>query len=151
MRISDWSSDVCSSDLPASALATAEPGVEPPPTSLGPSAALAAALDPVWSDTPGGCISVLDGDRVLYEANDEATVVTASLTKLLTAAAAVNGLGALARLRTEVRVAATPADGGVDGDRWPVGGGDHVTGPAHWAGKMDSACTPYTSLAQRPD
>src|SRR3546814_2945953 len=66
---------------PASALATAEPGVEPPPTSLGPSAALAAALDPVWSDTPGGCISVVDGDRVLYEANDEATVVPASLTK----------------------------------------------------------------------
>src|SRR3546814_13701836 len=120
MRISDWSSDVCSSDLPASALATAEPGVEPPPTSLGPSAALAAALDPVWSDTPGGCISVVDGDRVLYEANDEATVVPASLTKLLTAAAALEGLGADARLRTEVRAAAPPVDGVVAGDLWLV-------------------------------
>src|SRR3546814_16837737 len=57
---------------PASALATAEPGVAPPPTSLGPSAALAAALDPDWSDTPGGCISGEAGARVHYEATDDA-------------------------------------------------------------------------------
>ncbi|HEY9555828.1 MAG TPA: D-alanyl-D-alanine carboxypeptidase/D-alanyl-D-alanine-endopeptidase [Acidimicrobiales bacterium] len=131
---------------PASALATAEPGVEPPPTSLGPSAALAAALDPVWSDTPGGCISVVDGDRVLYEANDEATVVPASLTKLLTAAAALEGLGADARLRTEVRAAAPPVDGVVAGDLWLVGGGDPVLGTDVWASQMDSSPPPHTSL-----
>src|SRR3546814_19553412 len=52
---------------PPSALATAEPGVEPHPTSLGPTAALTPALDPGWRATPGGCNSLGDGngtDRV---------------------------------------------------------------------------------------
>src|SRR3546814_13809471 len=48
---------------PAPALATAEPGVEPPPSPLGPSPAPAAALDPVWSAPPGACTAVLDLHR----------------------------------------------------------------------------------------
>src|SRR3546814_6396768 len=95
MRMSDWSSDVCSADL---------------------------------------------------EANDEATVVPASLTKLLTAAAALEGLGADARLRTEVRAAAPPVDGVVAGDLWLVGGGDPVLGTDVWASQMDSSPPPHTSL-----
>ncbi|MFP5579103.1 MAG: D-alanyl-D-alanine carboxypeptidase, partial [Acidimicrobiia bacterium] len=54
---------------------------------------MAAALDPVWRDTPGGCLRVTAGDRVLYEANPDSAVVPASVTKLLTAAAALGVVG----------------------------------------------------------
>jgi D-alanyl-D-alanine carboxypeptidase/D-alanyl-D-alanine-endopeptidase (penicillin-binding protein 4) len=130
----------------APAPAETEPDRMPPPPRLGPSAALTAALDPVWRDTPGGCISVMDGDRVVYEANDGAAVVPASVTKLFTAAAALDGLGADARLRTVVRTAAPPVDGVVAGDLWLIGGGDPVLGTEAWAGQLDSSLRLYTSL-----
>lgn len=118
----------------------------PDPSSLLPSAALAAALDPVWRETPGGCIRVMDGDRVLYEANAEIPVTPASITKLFTAASALDVLGADARLRTTVRAAALPVEGVVAGDLWLVGGGDPVLGTEAWAGQLGSAPRLYTSL-----
>ncbi len=126
--------------------ATTEPDGAQPPAPLGPSAALATALDPVWRDTPGGCLSVTDGDQVVYEANADTAVIPASLTKLFTAAAALDGFGADARLRTAVRAAAPPVDGVVAGDLWLVGGGDPVLGTDAWAGQLDTSPQPHTSL-----
>src|SRR3546814_8630513 len=44
MRISDWSSDVCSSDLTAGEIATARGGLE------GGESVLAQSLGPIWRD-----------------------------------------------------------------------------------------------------
>ena len=117
----------------------------PPPTEAR-SAALAAALDPIWEATRGGCLTVSSGERVLYEANPDGEVVPASITKLLTGVAALEVLGQDARLKTSVLAPAAPVDGVVAGDLWLVGGGDPVLGTDAWAGRRDSQGGLHTSL-----
>ena len=121
------------------------------PATPSPSAAEAArgwarALDPIWAATPGGCLTVTAGDRVLYEANPDGPVVPASVTKLLTAVAALDGLGGDTRLRTVVRASAAPANGVVPGDLWLVGGGDPVLGTTAWVAGSDPQPPLVTSL-----
>ena len=73
------------------------------------------------------------GRAVLYEANAEGAVVPASVTKLFTAAAGLDSLGAGHRFRTTVQAEAPPIDGILPGDLWLVGGGDPVLGTIAWA------------------
>ena len=142
-----------SSSTAASPTTPAEPSSAPPPTTTARPVVwpLAAVLDPVWADTPGGCVRVTAGDRVLYEANPDAAVVPASSTKLFTAAAALRVLGAGHRFRTAVRVVSPPVDGVVAGDLWLVGGGDPVLGTEAWAAQLDADRRLYTSLDQLAD
>ena len=122
---------------------TPTPG--PPPVEAR-SAALATELGRAWNASPGGCLTVRSGDKVLYEANPDAEVSPASVTKLLTAAAALEGLGQDTRLRTSVLADAAPVDGVVAGKLWLVGGGDPVLGTDAWARRSGGQSSLYTSL-----
>ncbi|MGQ0831609.1 MAG: D-alanyl-D-alanine carboxypeptidase [Microthrixaceae bacterium] len=67
----------------------------PPPTTtpaqrVGP---LAAVLEPVWADTPGGCLRVTAGGRVLYEVNFLRTAVAG---RLRAKSGSLDGIAALA-------------------------------------------------------
>ena len=123
----------------------------PPPTTTAAPAEwpLAGALGPVWADTPGGCLRVTAGDRVLYEANPDAAVVPASVTKPFTASVALRVLGADRRFRTTVATASAPVDGVVAADLWLVGGGDPVLGTDAWAAHLDADERLYTVKAHR--
>ena len=141
-------------DQPPSAVTT-RPTTTTPPTSTTTSSIqgwpLAAVLDPIWSDTPGGCLRVSAGGRVLYEANPNGPVVPASVTKLFTAAAALRVLGPERALRTTVRTAGEPVAGVVSGDLWLVGGGDPVLGTDAWAAQLDVREPLHTSLDELAD
>lgn len=123
----------------------AGPAAGPPPTQAR-SAALPAALDPIWKATQAGCLTVSSGDRVLYEANPDGEVVPASITKLLTGVAALEVLGQDTRLKTSVLASAAPVHGVVAGDLWLVGGGDPVLGTDAWVARRDNQVGLHTSL-----
>ena len=111
-----------------------------------PSAPLQAALDPIWASAPGGCVTVADGDTIVYESGADVLAPPASAVKVITAAAALEGIGADERLRTSVRSGAAPVDGVVRGDLALVGGGDPVLGTDAWAAAQLAATAPRTSL-----
>jgi len=144
------SSDAATSTAPI-VPSTTTPTTATTTTALAPVWPLASALDPVWADTPGGCLRVTAGDRVLYDVGTGAAVVPASVTKVFTAAAALRVLGPDRRLRTTARAAAAPTDGVVAGDLWVVGGGDPVLGTDAWAAQLDPDERLYTSLDQLAD
>lgn len=110
------------------------------------SPALVAALEDIWRSTPGGCLRVTSGDAVLYETNGGVAVPPASITKILTAAAALEVLGPDTRLETTVEAATPPTGGVVSGDIWLVGGGDPVLGTDAWAAQLAPDPRLYTSL-----
>jgi D-alanyl-D-alanine carboxypeptidase/D-alanyl-D-alanine-endopeptidase (penicillin-binding protein 4) len=86
---------------------------------------LAETLDPFLDKAVGDqCAVVLDGGRVAYTRDLGATMVPASVLKLLTGTAALKVLGADTRLATIAGSAEPMADGVVDGDLFVVGGGD---------------------------
>lgn len=116
----------------------------------GPSESLAAALDPVWRTTPGGCLRVSTPTRVLYEMNPDLPLAPASVTKLFTAAAALDTIGPEASFRTSIKVVEV-ADGVVSGDMWLVGGGDPVLGTDAWAAQLPAQGAPHTSLDDLAD
>jgi D-alanyl-D-alanine carboxypeptidase/D-alanyl-D-alanine-endopeptidase (penicillin-binding protein 4) len=89
----------------------------------------------------GALVTRLDG-TVLFATNAHTAFIPASNTKLFIAALALDQLGAEARLRTPVHVAAAPdADGTLASDLWVVGQGDPTPGTAPRAGPMDSPGT----------
>ena len=91
--------------------------------------ALVASLAPVGDQVaPGSCLVVaVDGTPVFDDAG-ATSVIPASNMKLVTAAVALEVLGAEHRFTTEVRADAPPAGGVVAGDLYLVGGGDPVLG-----------------------
>lgn len=114
------------------------------------SAAMTAALQTVWQTAPGGCALVTSGDRIVYEANADRPVVPASVTKILTATAALDILGADTRFTTAV-VAEIGPGGVVEGNLWVVGGGDPVLGTDAWATRDGAQAKLHTSLDQLAD
>jgi serine-type D-Ala-D-Ala carboxypeptidase/endopeptidase (penicillin-binding protein 4) len=108
-------------------------------------------LDDLWSRTPGSaCLVVGDKQQVLYEQSADRSLVPASTTKLLTAAAVLDRLGPNARLQTQV-VAASAAGGIVEGDLWLVGGGDPVLGTDAYAGHFERQPVVATRLETLAD
>ena len=89
-----------------------------------------------------------DGDRVVYEMNADVATSPASVVKVLTAIAALDGLGADRRMTTTIRSPA-PIEGVVTGDLWIVGGGDPVLGTEAWAAATDPVI--HTSLDELAD
>lgn len=108
-----------------------------------------SALDGVWSMTPDGCLVVAAGSRVLYEQRPSTPVLPASVTKVLTAAGALEILGPDSRYSTLVRGEA-PIDGVIEGDVVLVGGGDPVLGSNAWAvARKVPVHTPLDALADQ--
>ena len=104
-----------------------------------PTAPLARALDPIL-DRPalasafwGVEVKSLRSGRVLYARNASKNLKPASTMKLVTTAAALDALGAGARLRTTVETAGRlDASGRILGDVYLVGGGDpNLSGRFH--------------------
>lgn len=112
---------------------------------------LATALDALLARQPGtACLTVAASGRPLYARNEDAALVPASLTKLVTAVAALEVLGPSFRFRTAV-VAAAPPDGGVvRGDAWLVGAGDPLLATADYTARFRNqpqVRTPVEDLA----
>ena len=139
----DGSSDPPGPPSPARPASSTSTTTAPPPPAL--SASLAAALEPVWRSTPKGCLRVSTPAAVLYEMNPDLPVAPASLTKLFTAAAALDTIGQDASFRTSVK-ALDVVGGVVSGDMWLVGGGDPVLGTDAWAAQLPADKAPHTSL-----
>lgn len=115
-------------------------------------ARLIQALRGISESTPAStCLLVTEGSRVLFEREADEPLAPASGMKLLTAAAALERLGADGRLRTEVVTPTRPVGGVVDGDLWLVGGGDPVLGTSAWATAVPDHPQPYTSLEELAD
>ena len=122
---------------------------------------LAAGLARVMEDPALGaardraCLSVRNpSGRVAYSRNPGASLIPASTTKVVTAAAALARLGADFHYTTEVRAAAPPADGGIAGDLWFVGAGDPLLATADFASvagyqRRPRLATPLELLADR--
>lgn len=128
------------------------PVAAPTPRPDAVTAAVAAALGPVWADTPNGCMTVWRDGQPMYDANPVAPMAAASVVKLLTAVAGVDILGEDTRLSTTVVASSPPTGGVIAGDLWLVGGGDPVLGTIPWAtrsGDPTPVFTPLESLADR--
>ena len=95
-------------------------------------------------------MAVASQGRSLYEANLDASVVPASVTKLLTATAALDVVGADTRFTTTV-LGELGSDGVVAGDLWIVGGGDPVLGTDAWASRNGVGGRLHTSLDKLAD
>jgi len=95
-----------------------------------------SGIERVWSMTPSGCVLVAAGGRVLYERSGDSPLAPASVTKVLTAAAALEILGPEDRHQTVLR-GRPPVDGVIEGDVLLVGGGDPVLGTNAWATARD--------------
>lgn len=111
-------------------------------------AALASAVESAWAGSPGGCVSATRARGLASVAPDD-PVVPASLTKLLTAAVALDVLGPTTRFRTVVGASTGPENGVVGGDLWLVGGGDPVLATDEWARWAETDT--YTSLDRLAD
>ncbi len=84
-----------------------------------------AALVPLLATAPAGtCVEVGDGTNPWFAHNTTAQLAPASNMKLLTAAAALEVLGADTTLSTRFLTDAAPQDGVVAGNLYVVGGGD---------------------------
>src|SRR5947209_17971970 len=85
------------------------PLAQAPATTTTAAPTLAAALAGVWAHTPSSsCLTVLDGNGVVFERNTDAAVLPASTMKLLTATAVLARLDPSSRLTTRVLATAPP-------------------------------------------
>ncbi|MEM6296043.1 MAG: D-alanyl-D-alanine carboxypeptidase [Myxococcota bacterium] len=105
-----------------------EPLPEPAPLPDAEVAALQSTLDGILdggslgSATVGALVVDLETEQVLYERNPDQVLVPASNTKMFTTAAAIDILGADARVETEVLADAMPDAGGtVSGNLYLMG------------------------------
>lgn len=128
---------------------------------------LAARVDPVkelagqleavrGNVSQPGCLTVAVGPTTVFDVQGAEPVIPGSTTKLVTAAVALDVLGADARFTTEVlSVAAPDAAGAVAGDLFLVGGGDPLltTSPyREWLATTPSASdVPTTALESLAD
>ena len=105
-----------------------------------------AALRRIAGTASASCLVVNAGPTVLFEAKPDIPLTPASVTKILTAIAAVDVLGADTSFDTTVRSDSPVIDGTVTGDVWLVGGGDPVLGTSAWAAQLSAQPTLVTPL-----
>lgn len=114
--------------------------------------AVRSAVDPIVARYPdASCVMVTDGTTQLAAADVAEPLAPASNTKLLTAAAALDVLGADTRLGTTVAAAAAPQDGTVAGDLYLIGGGDPLLSTATATRRMRHGAEPTSSLETLAD
>lgn len=114
---------------------------------------LAAGLDGALRTVAGDqtCLVVRHAGRTLYERRPAEPLIPASTLKVLTAVAALDELGPRSRFTTEVKAAAAPANGVVDGDVWLIGDGDPLLATADYAATFKNQPQIYTDMAKLAD
>ncbi len=101
--------------------------------------ALAQQLASAASELPpDSCLLADHQGRLLYQQNPSTTLTPASTVKLVTAAAALDLLGADTTFTTTVRASDLVDDGVVEGNLWLVGGGDPVLATDDYLAAYDS-------------
>jgi D-alanyl-D-alanine carboxypeptidase/D-alanyl-D-alanine-endopeptidase (penicillin-binding protein 4) len=109
--------------------------------------ALDAALDDPSVRGSQTCLTVEQGDSLVYARNADASLLPASTMKVLTGMAALRRLGDDFRYVTEVRAASAPsADGTVDGPLYLVGSGDPLLSTEAYAASFKNQPQVFTSL-----
>ena len=117
-------------------------------TTLGSPMELAARLDRILADPAltrahvGLVVQVAETGEVLYERDGEKLFVPASNTKIVTAAVALDALGATHRWETSITAHGSLTDGVLEGDLWIVGSGDPWLtreAVASWPGILERA------------
>ncbi|MGH9123464.1 MAG: D-alanyl-D-alanine carboxypeptidase/D-alanyl-D-alanine endopeptidase [Acidimicrobiales bacterium] len=102
-----------------------------------------------WEKSPSGaCLVVQTGTDTLYSHNPALALLPASNLKLLTATAALDKLAADDRLTTAVDSDGPPAAGTVNGNLYPVGGGDPLLDSQAYADTQPYSAEPYDDLAK---
>ena len=114
--------------------------------------AVKAAVDPVIAKFPAtSCVLVTDGTTQLASSGADTPLAPASNTKLLTATAALDVLGADTKLVTKVESATPPKGGTVTGDLFLVGGGDPLLSTATSAALTAHGKEPTSSMEALAD
>lgn len=103
-------------------------------------------LDGLLAGLPQHTCLVVEGPDLRYGHLAAAPVTPASTTKLLTATAALDRLGADSRFHTAAVATAEPSDGVIAGDLVLVGGGDPILSTADYAGRFQRQPQVYTDL-----
>ena len=112
---------------------------------------LTSALDAVLDDPSIGgsstCLTVEQGDALVYARNPDVSLLPASTMKVLTGMAALRRMGNDFRYVTEVRTATPPsADGVVNGPLFLVGSGDPLLSTEGYAASFKNQPQVFTSL-----
>ena len=115
-------------------------------------AGLGAALDDpaLGPAREQSCLVVHQGPRTLVDVRPDLSLIPASNLKILTALAVLARIDPDDHLVTEVRAAAPPVAGVVDGPLWLVGGGDPLLATADYAASFENqpqTRTPIEALA----
>lgn len=109
--------------------------------------ALDAALDDPSIRGSRACLTVEQGDALVYARNPDESLLPASTMKVLTGMAALRRMGDDFRYVTEVRAAARPGpDGVVNGPLYLVGAGDPLLSTAAYAASFRNQPQVFTSL-----
>lgn len=109
--------------------------------------ALDNALDDPSIAGSSTCLTVEQGDALVYARNPDVSLLPASTMKVLTGMAALRRLGDDFRYVTEVRAAAPPApDGVVNGPLYLVGSGDPLLSTEGYAASFRNQPQVFTSL-----
>lgn len=109
--------------------------------------ALDAALDDPSIDGSTTCLTVEQGEALVYARNPDVSLLPASTMKVLTGMAALRRMGEDFRYVTEVRAAAPPAaDGMVNGPLYLVGSGDPLLSTEAYAASFRNQPQVFTSL-----
>ncbi len=109
-------------------------------------------LDAALTSSAGGratessCLSVEEGDAMIYGRRSDQKLVPASTLKVLTGLSAVARLGADFRFVTEVRTNVPVVDGILDGPLWLVGAGDPLLSSKAYADSFRNQPQVYTSI-----
>lgn len=118
-------------------------------------ARLTTALDAVLGEpalrSSRACLIVEQGSRAVYTKNPDVELSPASTMKVLTGMAALRRLGPTFRFITEVRAAAPPVNGVIDGPLWFVGSGDALLRSDAYAASMKNQPQTYTRLDSLAD
>jgi D-alanyl-D-alanine carboxypeptidase/D-alanyl-D-alanine-endopeptidase (penicillin-binding protein 4) len=111
-------------------------------------AALVADLEAVLDRQPGiSCLVVASGGRTILLNDPDLPLVPASLTKLVTAVAALEVLGPDHVFRTRVVAEAAPVDGAVE-QAWLVGSGDPLLATSDYVSRFETQ--PQTATLVEP-
>lgn len=121
-------------------------------TELTAKRSIVAAVEPIAATAPPQtCVGVGLGGETVYSTNGSTPLTPASNQKLLTAAAAIDILGAETTLTTDFRVGSSPREGVVAGNLWMVGGGDPLLTTDARAGGPGEQGRPQTDLEAAAD
>ena len=109
---------------------------------------LGQRLDAVLAGRPQSCLTVDEvRGSTIYSQRSDLPLIPASNLKLLTATAVLDRMAPTDRFQTELRAAAPPSNGVINGDVWLVGAGDPLLATADFAAQGGYEHQPRASTA----